>query len=398
MYSSNPYGFEPYSVSYVLPLDPELQGRSLHPLGTLQFNRAYGELGFDKARRTLALPASEEHDALKLTALSHLLESLSRPVDAQRALDTGLFSELVLSAAAENESVRTLATGALAAITASRAGREFAVQADVVARLSRLAATEEPEPRVRLHVLQTFLHLSASAAGIRHLLARGLVPLLVTKVAVEDDLSCRAATLEILSVLLRDPDGWRACTEAGLVATAAAVLKEMSNDPDTLAASDSVTLAGGVIATSLKPLFATLSLLAKVIAHVSAVALTGKDACVEHEMVPLLVALLPHPVVAVRAQSSHALQNLTNCESGKRASLACQALTTILDAATLDTDEMVQCQSLQAIANLAEHPAAKNDPDVQARVERMREIARDSDSAKVRHAATLAVDQITWLP
>jgi hypothetical protein len=396
--SSSSPSFQSHSVPFTLPLDPDLQEKSLQPLGTLQFNRPYGDLVFDKTRRTLSLPSSPEHDALKLTALSQLIEVLSRPQKVQVLLEQGVFAELVLNAGNENQEVRVLATAALAALTGARAGRDFAIQADIVPRLAKLASNDEPSAAVRSNVLKSFFNMAGSQAGVQHLLSGGLIEQLVEKIGSEADLACRAQTLEILSVVLREPAGWKAATQAKIVPMVAKVLRAMLTDAPTLAATDAVINADGVIATNLKPLFSTISFLAKVVAHISAVgALEGKDECVKCEIVPLLVTLLSHPVSSLRIQSSLALQNLTNAESGKKAALEAQAIQPLLDA-TKDTEEMVQCQAMQALTNLAEHPAAKGDERVQQAVPDLKRASETAASAKVKHAATLAVQQITWQP
>lgn len=385
------------TIPFTLPLDPELQSRSLHPLGTLQFNRPYGDLTFDKTKRTLSLPSSDENDALKLTSLEQLLELVSRPQKVQLILDGGIFAELVLNASNQNQDVRILATSALASLTAHRAGREFALQADIVPRLSRLASNEEPSAKVRGNVLKTLLHMSSSQSGIHHLITRGIVEQLVDKVGSESDLGCRAQTLEVLTIILREPTGWKTAMKAGLIPMAAKVLKKMLQDSTTINATEAVINANGIVATQSKPLFATIAMLGKVIAHVSAVALECKNDCVSCDIVPLLVSLLSHPVSSLRINSTLALQNLTNCVPGKQAALAAKAIGPLLDACQ-DPEEMVQCQAMQAITNLAEHPTAKSDPRVQAAVEQLQRMQATSPSDKVRHAAKLAIEQITWQP
>lgn len=396
--SSSASSFSPHTLPFLLPLDPDLQGTSLQPLGRLQFNTPFGDLTFEKTRRTLALPTSEENDQLKLTALKQLLELLSRPQKVQILLDQGVFAELVLNAPNDNQDVRILATAALSSLTGSRAGRDFALSADICPRLSKLSSSQSESCwEVRTNVLQTFLHLTSSQAGIAHIIKRGLVEQLVGAVGGESVLRCRAQTLEILTIVLRDPQGWKVASEAGLVPMVAKVMRTMLADPDTLAATESVITSGGIIATKLKPLFQTISLLAKVVAYISAVALQGKNECVACEIVPMLVSLLAHPVASIRIDSTLALQNLTNCESGKKAALAADILQPLLDACS-DPDEMVQCQSMQSLTNMAEHPVAKADPRVVAAVEELTRARDTSRSDKVRHAAKLAIQQITWQP
>lgn len=400
MYSASSSSFQPHAVPFLLPLDPALQSRSLQPLGTLQFNQAYGDLAVDKTVRTLGLPSSDTNDALKLTALEQTLELLSRPQKVQTLLDQGIFAELILNAANDNPAIRVLASAALAVLTAARAGREYALQADVVPRLARLVGNDEASAKVRSSILQTFFHLASSQAGVRHLLSRSVCGLLVSRVAQEVDLGCKADSLDVLAVIVREPTGWEQAMEDGAVPTCAKVLRALLTASDTLMATESVLQSEGgcIIATDLKPRFRCIAQLMKVIGNIAAVALKGKDQCVDCDIVPLLGSLLANPVGHLRIHASFALQNLANAESGKRAALEAQAIAPLVDACLNDPEEMVQCQALQALASLAEHPAAKKDDRVQAAIAPLQKLAEESTSGKVSHAAKLAVDQITWLP
>jgi hypothetical protein len=150
-----------------------------------------------------------------------------------------------------------------------------------------------------------------------------------------------------------------------------------------------------------------LEQLCRLVAHVSAPALAGKDACVEADLVALLArpTLLEHPLSSVRAAAGLALQNLTNAESGKLAALKCDALDPLCRVALAgggnrddEEEEMAQAQAMQSVANLSEHPKAKVDSRVVDAVARLQHLQKAHRSDKVRHAAKLAVEQITWQP
>lgn len=398
--TSDAASFQPRVIQYTVPLDGQLQSRSLHPMGALQFNRPYASLSLAKIGATLALPSpSSEHDPLKLEALRQLNESLARPETVSGVLGEGVFAELLLNASNESPEVRVLATQALAVVTRHRAGREFALAAEITPRLAALAdSSKEREAQVRRNVLQCFVHMGASAAGVAHLLERGVLRQLIAKLDSETDLATHAACELVLLEAVREPAAWAAAMADGVVATCARVLQGKQSLPLTCDAARRVRQADGVVATDLRPLFLSLERLAQLVAHVAAPKLAGKDACVQANIVPMLVELLSHPVPAVRIAASLALLHLTNCESGKVAALKCQALAPLIEAALDDQDPIVQCQAMQALANLAEHPKAKTDERMVAAVQQLKVLQQSHTSDKVRHAAQLAIDQITWQP
>jgi len=398
--TSDAASFQPRVIAYTVPLDGQLQSRSLHPMGALQFNRPYASLSFAKIASTLALPSpSSEHDPLKLEALRQLIEALSRPESISAVLAEGVLAELLLNAANDSPEVRVLATQALAIVTRHRAGREFALAAEITPRLAALAdSSKERDAQVRRNVLQCFVHLAASAAGIAHLLERGVLRQLIGKLESETDLATHASCELVLIEAVREPAAWSSAMADGVVATCARVMQGKQALPLTCDAARRVRQADGVVATDLRPLFLSLERLAHLVAHVAAPKLAGKDACVQANIVPMLVELLAHPVPAVRIAASLALLHLTNCESGKVAALKCQALEALVEGALQDPDAMVQCQTMQALANLAEHPKAKTDERMGAAVEQLKGLQQTHSSDKVRHAAQLAIDQITWQP
>jgi hypothetical protein len=402
MYSHTSPTYQSRTLPFTLPLDPSLPlgATNANPRGEVRFHQAWAEETHGKTVRTLGLESTEVNDGLKLTALEQLLELLSRPQKVQSLLEAGIFAELILNAANENTAIRVLSSAALASLTAARAGREYALQADIVPRLAKLVGSEEPSPKVRWSILQTLCNMASSQAGVRHLLSRDVCALLVSRVSSESDLSCCAGALDVLIVMVREPLGWEKAMEDRAVETCATVLRALLTASETLSATESVAQSEGgcIVATALKPRFQCLGGLAKLIGNIAAVALKGKDRCVGCDIVPLLVSLLGHPVSSLRIHASFALQNLANAESGKRAMLEAQAMAPLLEACLADQEEMVQCQSLQALASLSEHPAAKNDDRVQQAIPELKEVQGKSASEKVRHAAKLAVDQITWLP
>lgn len=391
-----------HAVPFTLPLDPQLQARSLHPLGTLQYNRPYASFGFVKAAATLALPSPDAtNDALKLEALSQLLDALVRPEGVVQLLQTErLFAELLLSATAnESAPVRQRASKALEVVTRTRGGREFALTTEVAPRLARLAdSAREQDEQVRRNALQIFLNLAASAAGILHLMQHGLLKQLISKLPTETDATTHALCARTLAECVREPRAWSDAVAEGVVGVSAQVLRAKLDDVAVSAAADRVREANGIVATADKPLMSSLEQLFRLVGHVSAPALSGKDACVEADLVALLTRLLEHPVPLVRGAAGLALQNLTNAESGKRAALKCDTLAPLCRVALQDEDEMAQAQAMQSLANLAEHPTAKTDPRVTDAVEQLRRMQQQHASDKVRHAAKLAVDQITWQP
>lgn len=399
--SSAAASFSPREVPYSVPLDGTLQSRSLQPLGKVEFNRPYASLSFAKIASTLALPSpNSDHDPLKITALHQLIESLSRPESSSAVLNEGVFVELVVNSSNESAEIRALSCQSLAIVTKHRAGREFAIAADIVPRLSGLADSDkEKSEEVRRQVLQSFVHMTASAAGIAHLQARGVLRQCIRKLATEPDLTTHARCLQVLFESVREPTSWTHSIGEGVVDTLASVLASKLSSASEVhrSAAEDVVVASGIVATKLRPLFLSLEYCCKLVAHLSAPALAGKDACVAAGMVAMLTSLLPHPVPAVRVAASLALQNLTNAESGKVAALAAQSIPALL-MALHDEEEMVQCQSMQCLANLAEHPKGKTDAGVIKAVELLKARAQQHASQKVQHAAKLAIDQITWQP
>ena len=393
--------FVPRELPYTVPLDGTLQSRSLQPLGKVEFNRPYASLSMAKIASTLALPSPNvDHDPMKITALQQLIEALSRPESVSAVLSEGVFVELVVNSSNESAEIRALACQALAIVTKHRAGREFAIAADIVPRLSGLADSDkEKSEAVRRQVLQSFVHMTASAAGIAHLQARGVLRQCIRKLPTEPDLTTHARCLQVLFESVREPAAWTHCIGEGVVDILASVLqsKLSASSEQYRSAADDVVVAGGVVATKLRPLFLSLEYCCQLVAHISAPALAGKDACVGAGMVAMLTSLLPHPVPAIRIASSLSLQNLTNSESGKVASLKAQSIPALL-LVMHDEEEMVQCQVMQCITNIAEHPKGKTDPGVVKAVELLKQRAQQHPSQKVRHAAKLAIDQITWQP
>ncbi len=414
----------PRAVPYAVPLDPTLQSRSLQPLGVLQYNRPYASLGFAKAAATLALPSPDgTNDELKLEALRQLLDALVRPESVSAVLGPdGVFAELMINAANPSAAVRVLAMQALAAVTRARAGREFAIAADVTPRLANRAEMDrEPNAQVRRNALQCLLNIAASAPGILHLLSHNIPRQLIGKLASESDLATHALCAHTLAEMVREPRAWSDAVAEKIVPTCFSVLQAKVDLPETQAAAQRVResasqqqqqdgassyTSAGVVATSDKAGMDSLEHLCRLIAHIAAPSLSGKDACVsERGSVSLLVGLVAHPVAQVREEASFALQHVTNCESGKRAALGvepkkeCDALEALIQAALDEpVSPLVQAQCLQSITNLAEHPVAKTDERLLGALDRIKQLAAGHEDQQVRHAAQMAVDQITWQP
>jgi len=409
------------TVPASLPLDLQLQERSLQPLGRVKFNECYGDNLYEKVNRTLALPSPNvEHDRLKLEALAQMEQWLHHPECVVRALNAGLFTELLLNASNENVAIRVASTHSLVQLVASRSGREFAIQAQILPRLTKLSASDtETEAAVRRNVLRIYSALAESPSGIDHLRLGGMFDILIEKVDSENCDACRSLCLETLSKCVRNLEGWKQCVRSDeIVPRIAKVMERTLADPSTTQTSQQVTAAQGKLRESLEPRMNVLANLCQTVANIAAfsppgsgLGTEGKDVCVKADLVRMITSLLPHPLRSIRLQASLALSHLTNTLSGKVAALECQAIQPLIDAAcadrrgedvglvALEEEEVVAAQSMQALINVAEHPKAKSDPRVQVAAGKLKIIAADqSRKEMVRHAAQMAVDQITWEP
>lgn len=110
---------------------------------------------------------------------------------------------------------------------------------------------------------------------------------------------------------------------------------------------------------------------------------------------PLLVKLMSDEESAVRAAAVGALMNITLDKEGKIQVLqngGVPAMVTLLD----DTNEVCVLNSVKAIANTTELPAARE--ILQLCAPKLKQIAETAENKILAQSALVAHEAVTWVP
>lgn len=332
------------------------------------FSGAFGHRLFEKIAETLA----GDDSGLKRQALQKLEEALFDKNNVH-VVQYGVFPVLVATLKETDDQCRLLATQALAHWTTSQFGRETSIKHELVLELSALLG--DSSDAVRLAAYPLLVNLVGTPAGLQGALNAGIVTKLIGKANTEALPDLKAAALSTVTKMINDPRGgcYKAAFEGGIVNTLVAVL-------------------GSCDAASAQA--AALGCMAYV-----AVAAGGKTACVEAKAMPLVTRALGHDLGYVRKAASSAIMHLTNAQEGKLAAVHEGAVQVLLGRIG-DSEDLVVANSLQALANVSEHPASRADGLLaqESTLESIQALIKTTKAPMVRDSAKCALQKVTWKP
>jgi len=205
---------------------------------------------------------------------------------------------------------------------------------------------------------------------------------------VENDLEIKSLCLVVISKCVLVKHGWTFAIGAGIVPTLTRVLTGLQSPPSNLSPTD------------LKHAAAVESHTCKCLAYCG-VANAGKDECVRCGAIPLLVKLLNHSDGEVRSNASLALMNVTIAQSGKVAAIEADAVNALINRISQENElDVVKVNSMQALANVSEHPNSKKSGRMKSdtTINTFKDLIDHSTNPLVKSSATSALDKILWMP
>lgn len=343
---------------------------NIKPISDEIFTGAHGDLIYLKICAALA----EGSTGVKIQALDRTCDLVRKGDNIAPAIENGVFTELVISLGDWDAKVRQLGSLALTYITESRQGREFSHNEDTLNAFSKLL--NDADDGVKFNGYTIFMNLSADDKGVAAILDFNLIEKFILKILQEKDVKVQVKCLEVLGSCIKyeKGSGFQKAMEQNVVQT----LK--------------VVLGGAVGSAELQ------AVVCKVFAYI-AYNQYGKDAIVEAGAVPTILHLLTHKSVAVRIAASSAMSYITIALSGKVVVVDdAKGITTIVQAIQ-DSVELVCVSSVQALANVAEHPKAKSSTILQSEdVLNILMKLSESPNPLVHRAAKLCLSKILNKP
>lgn len=347
------------------------------------FSQATLDNKYPKIAAVLAEADNELMIDMKIQALQQLFDLSRRPENITNIIQYGVFNQLICCVNHPNKEVRHYSTTCLAQMCLSRNGREVLLAwPDILNTLS--TPLNDHTPSVRLNTVTVFLRFADFHDGTKCLMEGGMIKILVEKCQIEPDDQVKALSLETVSKLLRSEQGRQLAKEAELVSILTRLLDQ--------------TLTSLPKQKATKVTAQMLAYLCDCLSYYS-VLNDGKEECVQANAVTSITQLLHLNFSFVRASACQALMNITNCLAGKIAAIESNVIPELLLRMT-DEDENVVISALESIANVVEHPKAKESGLLtSSRTEAiLRGIANGATNPNVKMSAQSALEKILWKP
>lgn len=260
-----------------------------------------------------------------------------------------------------------MASHAVLLACATEMGRSKTVEDDLVEPISNLF--DDAVPQIRNNAYSALLNLSEFTFGIKAIIDKDILPILVEKLVAEKEESIVILVLRLLNILLEGE------LATGLVLNTPVIrhlnhhLKSLNHEIRRLSAESLGSISYDEV---------------------------GKLAVLEADSVEPLSAMLTDQIDFVRTASVRALTSLAQIKEGKVQIYDLDKLNTII-MLLYDIEEQTRLNTIQLISMVAEYPPARE--KFKQALEKLNEMARaTTDKPLIATHAQVAIDVITWVP
>lgn len=360
-------------------------GKPNIPLSALDFTNAHGDGIYEKIQKVMGGGAADVR-MQALLALNNLLKKDDGNV--HKAIESGVFTELVLACGDAEVGVRQLASLGLVLMSSCYYGREYSVQQQLMDRFTLMM--NDKDDSVRINVYRVLYNVGEDREGLKSIVASGSMALCTEKLKEEVDAIKPFILRVMLLMVSHEKFDLKHTSNAGVVEGLTEELVRLNDiRKESVVTSDQDLLMD--IMTGCCECLKTI-----------AINFEGKDSCVVNGSVPEIFKVLANPGASnrpdVRSSAWGAISNITIALQGKVSVLKETAVLQKMIESTTDSVEDVCVYALQSLANTSEHPQClevAGDLLSQKTWTHLKQLESDGPTVMIKMSAADVVKKIT---